>query len=141
MEWPPLETLVPHRAPMLLLDRVTGFEGASVSCELTVREGAMFVTDEGVAASVFIEYMAQAAAAHAGLTAIGAVARAGSLLGAREFVLDVDRARIGEVLTVRATLDWDDGVSALYLGEVRSAEGRRYASAKFHVHRNDAKKV
>lgn len=137
MAWPPIEALVPHRAPMLLLDRVAGFEGATITCTLTVREGAMFVERDGVGSAVFLEYMAQAAAAHAGLAKRGDGARGGRLLGARELVLDVDGVRVGEALTVRATLDWDDGVTALYLGEVRGADGRRYASARFHVLRVD----
>lgn len=136
MAFAPIEELVPHRAPMLLLDRVTAFEGASVTCEVTVRDGAMFVEEGRVASPVFLEYMAQTAAAHAGLTAHHGASRAGMLLGARELVLDVDEARVGEVLTVTATLDADDGVTALYLGEVRGEGGRRYAAARFHVHRD-----
>ncbi|MFO0649819.1 MAG: hypothetical protein U0326_26610 [Polyangiales bacterium] len=141
MAWPPIEALVPHRAPMLLIDRVASVEGATMTCELTVRAGAMFVDAGAVPAAVFVEYMAQTAAAHEGLSSMRGSPRAGRLLGVREAVFDVDRALVGEVLTVKATRDWDDGESALYLGEVRGADGRRYASARFHVHRADVKET
>ncbi len=137
MEPAPLEALVPHRGPMLLLDRVTGREGPTVTCEVTVREGATFVEGGRVPAAAFLEYMAQAAAAHAGLRGEGG--RAGFLLGARELVLHADGAAVGERLEVRATLDWEGGAMASYLGEVRDARGRALASAQFNVYRGDLK--
>lgn len=141
MALPPLEALVPHRAPMMLLDEVTHFEGPAVTCVVTVREGAMFVREGAVPAAVFLEYMAQAAAAHAGLSAQGERPRKGYLLGAREMKLHVDGAPVGARLTVRATLDWDDGVTALYLAEVEDEDGRALASAQLNVHRGEARKL
>ena len=40
-----------------------------------------------------------------------------------------------------AALDWDDGVTALYLAEVCDDEGRALASAQLNVHRGEARKL
>ena len=46
-----------------------------------------------------------------------------------------------ELHLARATLDWDDGVTALYLAEVCDDEGRALASAQLNVHRGEARKL
>lgn len=132
----PLDALLPHRAPMILLDRARSASATAAECEVTVREGAMFVEAGRVSSVVFLEYMAQAAAVVAGARArmAGEAVRVGYLLGAREMTLLVDEARVGDVLTVRATLDYDDGAMAAYLTEVRGANDRLLASAQLNVY-------
>ena len=65
--WPPIVELVPHRPPMLLLDRVLAYDGECVTCETVLRPDSPFADQGHVPAVVGIEYMAQTIAAGAGL--------------------------------------------------------------------------
>lgn len=105
---PPIAELVPHRPPMLLLDRVLEARGDRIVCDVTLHAASAFVRDGKVAATVAVEYMAQAAAAW-----LGALARArtdltggGWLVGLREVVLPVDVFVVGDVLLVHARHMW-----------------------------------
>lgn len=132
---PALASLVPHRPPMLLLDALVASDDVSATCAVVVREGAMFVRGGRVGATVFIEYMAQCAAAFMGLRATSRAepVRVGYLLGAREVTLHVDGAAVGDALTVRAELTFDDGAMAAFAGEVRDASGALLAAAELQV--------
>ena len=62
--------LIPHRPPMLLLDRIIEADFEHVIVETVIREGSTFYQSGcGVPALVGIEYMAQAAATLGGLQA------------------------------------------------------------------------
>ena len=67
--YPPIVELVPHRPPMLLLDRVLSYDGECVVCETVLEHDSPFVEQGHVPALVGIEYMAQTIAAGAGLSA------------------------------------------------------------------------
>jgi predicted hotdog family 3-hydroxylacyl-ACP dehydratase len=85
--WPDIRTLVPHAAPMLLLDRVLAASDESLAAEVVIRAGSLFCGEDGVGAWVGIEYMAQAIAAHAGYLALQRAepVRIGFLLGTRRY--------------------------------------------------------
>jgi len=86
MTWP-IEELLPHAAPMILVDRVLSFDAESGLIEITVRAGHPFATEEGVPAHIGIEYMAQACGALSGCWSRqnGTAVRVGFLLGTRNF--------------------------------------------------------
>lgn len=98
----PVAKLLPHEAPMVLLDRVLGFDGSSLVAEIRIRRDSMFCTDVGVPGWIGIEYMAQAVAAHAGMEAWqrGKAPVIGYLLGTRAYRSEVDTFRIGARLMV-----------------------------------------
>jgi predicted hotdog family 3-hydroxylacyl-ACP dehydratase len=100
--FPPVAELVPHAAPMLLLDAVTCHEPGHARCLVALREDSPFVEGGRVGAIVAIEYMAQAVAAYAGLQgrAAGQPPRIGLLLGTRELRLLVRDLAAGDVLDV-----------------------------------------
>lgn len=131
----PVAPLVPHRGRMLLLDTVERHDERSVVCAVTLREGALFVREGRVEATVFIEYMAQAAAAFMGLRARtnGGAVRPGYLLAAREVKLHADGARVGDALTAEAALAFDDGAMAAFACSVRDAAGACLAEGELHV--------
>jgi predicted hotdog family 3-hydroxylacyl-ACP dehydratase len=112
MSFPSLRELVPHRPPMLLLDEVVAFDGATATCAVTVRSDAPFAEDGRMPAWVALEYCAQCVAAFAGLRARGEgrPPRLGLLVAARDLTLDVDSFAAGERLIV---------VARLVFGEVR----------------------
>lgn len=136
---PPIDELVPHRPPMLLLDRVRSTDGQNIVCELTVRDGAAFVEDGKVAATVAVEYMAQAAAAW-----LGALARSrneppggGILVGLRELVLHVDGFVVGELLEIHARHTW--GTERFMSFDCKVVVGAHdVATATLNVLRNDS---
>lgn len=136
MSHPPIASLIPHGGAMRLLDAVVDRGPAWVLCAVAVREGAAFVRGGRVDGAVFIEYMAQAAAALLGLEAIAAQGdpRAGHLLAVREMTLAADHARVGDDLRVYARREDDDGTLARFAGEVRR-EGAVLARATLTVRR------
>ena len=63
-KYPPIEQLLPHRPPMILIDRLVWTNGVATVCEVTIGPHSMFIQAVGVPAFVGIEYMAQTVAAH-----------------------------------------------------------------------------
>jgi len=109
--YPPIVELVPHRPPMLLLDRVLSYDGERVVCETVLEAGSPFVEQGRVPAVVGIEYMAQAIAAGAGLSARDngeTAARMGFLLGCRDLAIAVDSFQVGDRLTIEARRTWGE---------------------------------
>src|SRR5450830_981789 len=85
MRLPDIAMLVPHAAPMLLLDRVLRVDAETLCAEVAIRPDSLFYGERGIGAWVGIEYMAQAIAAYAGYHAQqrGEPVKIGFLLGAR----------------------------------------------------------
>lgn len=97
--------LLPHRPPMLLIDRLVESEPGRTVCEVDIGpDASFFVPGRGVPAWIGIEYMAQAVAAMAGLDAEAAAKAVpiGYLLGTRRFSTDVDWFPDGVTLRVEA---------------------------------------
>ncbi|MFY0538290.1 acyl carrier protein [Nannocystis pusilla] len=127
--FPPLDEILPHRPPMLLLDALTAAEAESVTCRATVRAGAPFVASERVSSLIALEYFAQAVAAlFAYKSRGGAGPFRGLLLGARDLELAVSHLRVGDVLDVHCREQWASGPVAqfqciLSRGDERLATG------------------
>lgn len=86
MVFPPLATVVPHAAPMLLLDRVLAHAETETRCALRLAASELFADSEGrIPAYLSLEWMAQCIAVHGGLRshALGAPPRPGLFLGTR----------------------------------------------------------
>lgn len=112
---PALTELVPHRPPMLLLDRLLAWDDEKALCEVSIDEASPFLerspAEAGlVPAVVGIEYMAQTVAVFAGLRAraTGAAPRIGFLLGCRELLLSAEGFSPGDVLVVEARHVWGE---------------------------------
>ena len=126
-----LMTLVPHRAPMLLLDAFVSREAEQVLCRVDIRAGAPFVVGGHLPAVVTLEYMAQCVAVHAGLTRDGEP-RVGYLVSVRELDLMVDEFSVGERLWVRVRHVWNNEISASFEAQVER-DGEVVARAKLTV--------
>lgn len=99
----PIVDLLPHKPPMVLLDRVRGWGDGELEAEIEIRPGLPFHRlGEGVPAHVGIEYMAQACGAYVGLEAKSAAqpVRLGFLLGTRHYRAQAAYFRDGERLFV-----------------------------------------
>ena len=128
-----LEELLPHQAPMLLLDRLLDYQGSRVRCETRVGERHGLLLDEQgcLPAWVGLELMAQTIAAWAGMRGRerGEPVRIGMLLGSRQYQSQVARFAAGERLVIEAEcLLEDNGMASfecrILCGDLRCAEAR-----------------
>jgi predicted hotdog family 3-hydroxylacyl-ACP dehydratase len=141
---PPIEEVVPHSGPMILLDRLIEYEAPSpdqpgtgrILADLRLRPDSKFVRDGKARAIVMVEYMAQAVAAYAGMLDRdkGDPIQIGYLIGIRELLLDVDTIGAGDHLEVSAVHVF--GSRELGSFETRvTRDDRTIASATLTVYR------
>lgn len=104
---PPIASLLPHSAGMLLLDRVVAADTDRLHAEVTITPHTLFADANGVGSWIGIEYMAQAVAAFAGYYAHCAhtdssknPAKIGFLLGSRRYTANRDHFALGSTLQV-----------------------------------------
>ncbi len=128
---PPIEEVLPHRGTMRLLDEVTAFTAETATCAYTVDGAAWYAEGHGgMPAWICIELMAQTVAAHVALLARaqGKPAKAGALLGTRDFHCYRAIFAVGERLSITARLEFRDesGLAAyecaIEMGEAVVAE-------------------
>ena len=95
--------LLPHAAPMVLLDELVDVTEDTLTARVTVRGDGLFDKHGAVSCVLGAEYMAQAIAAWAGFHAVeqGERVKPGLLLGVRQYESSVAGFVVGEVLDVR----------------------------------------
>jgi predicted hotdog family 3-hydroxylacyl-ACP dehydratase len=104
-ELPPVLEVLPHRSPVLLLERLVEHDARATSARVTVGKAAwMRRADGSVPSWLALEYMAQCVAAHEGLLARdeGRPLPRGFLVGAHGLVLHCASLSPGQRLRVRA---------------------------------------
>lgn len=140
MTLPPIAELVPHKAPMVLLDRVLQAGPDQLSAEVTLRPDSPFCDGQRVGGWVGIEYMAQTVAALAGWTArqVNDPVRIGFLLGTRKYTSHTPWFHVGETLHIhiQREIDGDNGVSAVAC-RITAPDGRLHAEATLTVYQPD----
>lgn len=106
----PIETLLPHAAPMLLLDEALRYDSDSVATAATMRPDHLFAGAEGVPAHLGIELMAQTCGVWAGAhaRASGEAVRVGFLLGTRRYKATRPWFHFGERLEITARVVFRD---------------------------------
>jgi predicted hotdog family 3-hydroxylacyl-ACP dehydratase len=136
--YPPLEELLPHRPPMILLDWLVEWAPRRARCAVTLRPDSPFMENGRVRAVVAVEYMAQAIAACAGMEARqeGRPPGAGFLVGARDLELAVDHLSAGDALEVEAEYLQGNEQLASFRCRVRRG-GRPVAAAVINVYLRD----
>jgi len=114
--FPPLPTLVPHAATMLLLKRMVAVDEDSLWAETEITPASLFHDGSGVGSWIGIEYMAQAIAAYAGYHAQrrGETPRIGFLLGTRRYTCRTAQFATGCTLIIKAQklLHTDNGLGS-----------------------------
>ena len=130
-----IESVVPHRGAMRLVDRVVAVDADSVEAEAEVRADEPIMEVEGVPAWVGIEYMAQTIAAWAGCRARarGAEPQLGFLLGTRRYECSVSHFPIGSRLRIEARCEMlgANGLAQFACRILR--DGRELAAANVSV--------
>ncbi|CAG4889605.1 hypothetical protein LMG31841_00845 [Paraburkholderia saeva] len=132
----PIETILPHRGTMLLVDAVLTCTDKTLTASAHVESGAWYADADGaMPAWIGIELMAQAIAAHVALLAMraGGRARPGVLLGSRSYHALVPTYPAGARLTIEAEelLRSEEGHGAYEC--TIDHDGVRYAEAVIKV--------
>jgi predicted hotdog family 3-hydroxylacyl-ACP dehydratase len=134
--YPPVFELLPHQGPAVLIDEVLNDSENSISVAANVtREHPFFVTSHGVPSWVGIELMAQAIAAHAGLSGrrLRRPPRVGMLLGTRRYLATTSYFEEGSRLEIKANREFGDtgGIAACKCSIL--CEGRTLAEASLII--------
>lgn len=132
----PVEELLPHARPMILIDTVEGYDAAGLTAAVTVRTGEPFIDPErGAPAHLAIEWMAQACGAFVGAEAreAGAPVRLGLLLGTRAFTAHRSWFAPGTMLGIRVALVYRDGEMGVF-DCVATVGGETVAAAQLTVY-------
>jgi len=118
-----MESMLPHKGRMVLLDRVIHFDLAcgSIHTEVTIRPSSMFFNEreQQVPAYVGMEYMAQSIAAYSFLSAAGIAGSAaepqiGFLLGTRKYCSSVHGFTQGQILRIEAAMQFNENKLASF---------------------------
>ena len=106
--YPALEHLLPHRAPMILIDRLLEASEQGATCEVTITARSLFLEAAGVPAFVGIEYMAQSIAAYGGYHSYqaGEPIGVGLLLGTRHLTSSCPFFALDQRLHIQVTHVW-----------------------------------
>jgi predicted hotdog family 3-hydroxylacyl-ACP dehydratase len=106
--YPPLEQLLPHQPPMILIDRLLEATEQETVCEVTITPESMFLEAVGVPAFVGLEYMAQSVAAHIGYQHYLAhePITVGLLMGTRRLETACQCFALGQTLRIHVSHVW-----------------------------------
>jgi predicted hotdog family 3-hydroxylacyl-ACP dehydratase len=135
-----VDQVVPHKAPMSLLRHVISHTPEVTVCDVRIEKDTVFLESGGVGSWVGLEYMAQAVAAHAGMSSRreGKPPDIGFWLGTRQADFFADHYRLGQTLHVLARHVWGEGDLFSFDCSISdAANGRCLAKAQLNVYRPD----
>ena len=105
-----LAALLPHKYPMLLLDRLITSDKDSIAVEITVRQDYPF-TGHIIGSWIGLEFMAQTAGVLAAINSSRSTEepQLGFLLGTRRYTAQVPEFHPGQKLRVSVTIETPNG--------------------------------
>ena len=126
--------IIPHKPPMVLIDKVIDFTSDSITAMVTITDQSLFFENGGVPSYVGIEYMAQAVAAWNGLMARqnNLPSGIGYLLGTRKMKLLIENFKEGSYLEIKGYCKFTDGEIASFDCSIH-IDGIEVASAALTV--------
>jgi predicted hotdog family 3-hydroxylacyl-ACP dehydratase len=133
----PIEDVVPHKHPMILIDELVAYNDLIAQCSLTIRSDSNFYNDtkKSVPSYVSIEYMAQSIAAFANANEKdqGGEVAIGFLVSSRKLKVFVSELTLGMQLmvTVEQLYAEESGLSAFDC--FMEHDGERIAEAKINI--------
>ncbi|MGF1748685.1 hotdog family protein [Vibrio cionasavignyae] len=134
---PPIEQLLPHDAPMILVDRVIDVQDESVHCQVDIGDHHLFFdpATQTTPAYVGIEFMAQSVAAWSGFHAKskGETPPIGFLLGSRRYQVDYEHFKQGQTLDIHAEKVIEDSGMAVFSARLE-LNGEQIASCQLNVY-------
>ncbi|MFT6984729.1 MAG: putative hotdog family 3-hydroxylacyl-ACP dehydratase [Psychromonas sp.] len=134
--FPDIASLVPHQAPMLLIDKLIAVDELTIHCQVNIGAEGLFFDKQinGVPAWVGIEFMAQTVAAWSGYHAWlqDMPAPIGFLLGSRRYTTECEVYTQGALLDIYAQqLMESEGMTA-FLCRIECA-GKELATAQLNA--------
>jgi len=131
----PITDLLPHEAPMLLLDRAEAYSPDTAVTVVEIRPDHPLMADEGVPAHVGIELMAQTCGAHVGALALteGKPVKLGFLLGSRDFRSTTEWFRIGDILRIEVSVVLMEDGMGVYDCRI-DRDGETVATARLNLY-------
>ncbi len=139
----PIGDLIPHTGPSILLERVIDIWDDGILCATRVSAGQRFVQENGVGASICIEWMAQAIAAFSGYQRLQRAEDIvpGFLISCRRLELQMPWLEIDTEVEVTATTVRDGGTSLASFECTVATQGLRVATAVLNVYQGKLKGV
>ena len=134
--------LLPHRAPMILIDEILGYDDSTVIAAVEVGPQSLFLEERGVPSHVGLEFMAQTSGAFAGIIARdrSEEVRIGFVLGTRQYRAHLPFFRSGDRLVVTVSVLYQDGEMGAFECRIEVA-GRLAAEAQLSVYQPDPAKL
>ncbi|MCL2160512.1 MAG: hotdog family protein [Betaproteobacteria bacterium] len=104
MNYRPIIDYLPHRPPMVLLDRLVEAGESRIVCEVTLQVDSPFCDGAAVPGWVGIEYMAQTVGVLTGWRALAkhSPVKVGFLVGTRQYQSHVPQFHVGDTLRITA---------------------------------------
>ncbi len=133
-----VEEVVPHKAPMSLLRHVIAHDSEITVCDVRIESDTLFLEAGRVDAWIGLEYMAQAVAAHAGMSSrqSGKSPEIGFWLGTRRADFFTKGYRVGQTLHITVRHVWGEGELFSFDCSITDAsKGRCLAKAQLNVYR------
>lgn len=117
--------LIPHREPLILLDKVISSDAEGIECQVEITPKSFLCEDGRVPAYAGMEYIAQSIAAFSGVTNLdsGKDPEIGFLLGVRKFQSTIPYFKLGDVLTVKSNVVFFEGSLGSFSGSIE-VEGK-----------------
>ena len=142
-EFPKIETVLPQKSPMVLLDRVLAYSEPerSLTAEVVITEKSMFFDPEAghVPVWVGLEYMAQTIAAYSNLSKgiSGGAVQIGLLLGTRKFQGHTFGFGLKQSLQIKVKQLYYDGNLGAFECSIKAQE-KLLAEAQVNVYQPDS---
>ncbi len=134
---PSIEHLVPHDAPMILVDRAIEVLETSIHCQVDIGEHHVFFNPqtETIPGYVGIEFIAQSIAAWSGYHALqdNKQPPIGFLLGCRRYKAECSEFTKGMILDVHAEQVMEDNGMAVFSARLE-CEGETLAQCQLNVY-------
>ena len=114
-----IETLLPHRAPMLMISSVISKGDSTIACQARIRAENPFLHDGVLPGFVCLELVAQAAGVYLGLdSGADEVPGSGAIVSVRDMILLPQTIQAGMLLDVSADFLGGNQQAAMFSGKV-----------------------
>lgn len=134
--FPPATEILPHGPAAVFIERVLERTEADIVCEVVPgTQDGDYAEDGVIPAELGIEYMAQAVAAYAGLSAsVERRREVGYIIAVRSLQIRTPGFALGQPLIVRATREWGESHLARFAATIER-DGELLVSAFLSVFR------
>lgn len=133
----PINQLLPHDEPMILVDRAISVEETSIHCQVDIGPHCIFFDPESQTAPAYlgIEFMAQSVAAWSGYHSLqkGQQPPIGFLLGSRRYKALCDEFTLGQTLDIYAEQLMEDNGMAVFTAKIEF-NGELMAQCQLNVY-------